>query len=285
MNKKFRQKYTLDEERNQFKKLCQPLNEWSYSPSNMEEDDNNQDLNAPINGQNKPPMNAQQGEQQPSNSMLPMDNGMDNGMDNEMNSQPDANDVNGQGIPQDNSMDDGMGEDMGMNSGEDAGENNMDMPTNDMTNDIPNDTEEIDVDDLTNAQEKLNKKMNSIGKEFNNTNSNVDNLLNALDKMNTIINNNNEQIKDLKAEIERRNPTPIEKLEMRSVNDSYPFNVKPNDYWKDKTKDSNYEIAPDDEKEYTITSDDIDNVSDNDIANSFEDNIDNGLNLKKIFGF
>ena len=41
------------------------------------------------------------------------------------------------------------------------------------------------------------------------------------------------KIEDLEKEIEKRNPTPVEKLEMMSL-DSFPYSVKLTDYWADK---------------------------------------------------
>ena len=43
-------------------------------------------------------------------------------------------------------------------------------------------------------------------------------------------------MEQIRQEIEKRNPTPIEKLNMRAANDSYPFNVSPSEYWKRKRK-------------------------------------------------
>ena len=56
------------------------------------------------------------------------------------------------------------------------------------------------------------------------------------------INASNERMDTLKAEIEKRNPTPVEKLSLRSKN-SYPFNVSPEEYWKDKEMTSNYRFS------------------------------------------
>ena len=57
--------------------------------------------------------------------------------------------------------------------------------------------------------------------------------------------------------------------------------------WEDKTKDSNYEVGPDNEKEYTITDDDLDNIDDSEIAKTFDDYDDykKGTSLSKIFGY
>ncbi len=68
------------------------------------------------------------------------------------------------------------------------------------------------------------------------------------------------KIEDLENEIIKRNPTPVEKLEMRSL-DSYPFNQKLSDYWADK--EGAYDVMHNEKntppKEYTLTRDDVDN--------------------------
>ena len=151
------------------------------------------------------------------------------------------------------------------------------------------DTQELSVDDLTNAQEKLNNKMNAIGTEFNDSNSRIDKLFKAIDKMDSMINQTNSHIENLKQELEKRNPTPVEKLEMRAAQDSYPFNIKPSDYWSDKAKNSNYDPYPDDEKEkeYTITGADLMGSDDETIAKTFDidDDMKDGLDIRKMFNY
>lgn len=124
------------------------------------------------------------------------------------------------------------------------------------------DEEVIDVDDLTDAQEKTYDKMGDLSKKF-------DKLLNVIDKFEEVIAMNDEKIDTLeaniKAELEKRNPTAIEKLNLRSQNDSQPFNVSPTDFWKEKEATSNYRIGDDmedDAPQYKIMQGDIDEVGD-----------------------
>lgn len=124
------------------------------------------------------------------------------------------------------------------------------------------DEEVIDVDDLTDAQEKTYDRMGDLSKKF-------DKLLNVIDKFEEVIAMNDEKIDTLeaniKAELEKRNPTAIEKLNLRSQNDSQPFNVSPNDFWKKKEATSNYRIGNDmeeDAPQYKIIQGDIDEVGD-----------------------
>jgi len=69
----------------------------------------------------------------------------------------------------------------------------------------------------------------------------------------------------LEKEIERRNPTPVEKLEMRSM-DSFPYSIKLTDYWQDK---EGYDVNGEEEEDYTLTQQDVDDYSSTEIEDSF----------------
>ncbi len=145
----------------------------------------------------------------------------------------------------------------------------------------------IDVDDLTKAQEKTNDKVNSVGKDLGKVDSRIEKLLGAIETLQTMFDKNNQEIADLRTEFEKRNPTQTEKLNLRSL-DSYPFKVKPTDYWADKAENSNYSAYADNQEpttnEYVITNNDVDDFNEREIADSFSipDEID--VNIKKIFG-
>lgn len=150
-----------------------------------------------------------------------------------------------------------------------------------------NDEEVIDVDDVVRAQERTNDKVNSVGRDLGTVDRRIEKLLGALEDMQTVIDKNNAEIEDLKNEFEKRNPTQTEKLNLRSL-DSYPFNVKPEDYWKEKSKNSNYDAYADNDepttKEYEITNDDVRNIS-SDIANTFDIPEDDIQDFNKIFNW
>jgi hypothetical protein len=77
------------------------------------------------------------------------------------------------------------------------------------------------------------------------------------------------KIDDIEKEIVKRNPTPVEKLEMRSLS-SYPYSQKLTDYWADKK--GPYDVMGNDKekKEYTLTKDDVDSdYSDINVRKSF----------------
>lgn len=145
----------------------------------------------------------------------------------------------------------------------------------------------IDVDDLTDAQEKVNDKVNSVGRDLGKVDSRIEKLIGAIETLQTMFDKNNQEIADLKTEFEKRNPTQTEKLNLRSL-DSYPFKVKPTDFWKDKAENSNYSAYADNEEpttqEYVITNDDVDDFTEREIADTFAVTDDLDQNIKKIFG-
>ena len=136
----------------------------------------------------------------------------------------------------------------------------------------------IDIDDLTSAQDETNSIVQDIQTKF-------DKLIGVVDKFEKFIDKNDAEINSLRQELEKRNPTPLEKLDLRTVNDSFPFNVKPNDYWKDKEATSNYRVGGDTDEvpeQYDLHQSDIDNVANwKEIADSLDDS--SLTDLTKIF--
>ena len=172
-------------------------------------------------------------------------------------------------------MADPMGGDMGADPMEDT-----------MGDELVDDGETIDIDGLTKAEDKLNVKQNRIGRDLSKVDNRITTLIDTINNLLTKVDSNNSEIESLKAEFEKRNPTQTEKLNLRSL-DSYPFNVKPNEYWAEKAKEGGYEAYADNNepttKEYVITNDDVDNPSD-DIANTFFKIDDDDIQtLEKMF--
>ena len=164
---------------------------------------------------------------------------------------------------------------------EPIGNSQMGTPA-DIQNNTPSETDEtvIDVEDLTNAQDEINKKVNSVGMDLSNVSGQLNKLMTYIQKMDNLIDQNNSKIEAFQNDLEKRLPTETEKLELR-VTDSNPFNVKTKDYWDNVSK--KYDINGQDEKEYVITDDDINQFSDASIAKTFTVSEDMKYDLTKIF--
>lgn len=267
MKKELLKDKKLVEAQKQFMRLC----EWSYVPKTLEEDDEEEMDNEPQGNeqQDVAPMGGDvEGNPEENGMDEPMQDGMDGEMPNDDMMADPNQDMQDPSQPM-------MGGDMG-------------MPP--MDSEMGEDEEVIDVDDLTDAQEKMNNKVNVVGQNLGDVSSKIESLIGMLGNMEQMINNNNQEIEKFKAEFEKRNPTQTEKLNLRSL-DSYPFNVNPKDYWAEKGSDpnSNYSGISDNEKsttqEYQITNNDVDDFDEKAIADSFFIDDEMQQDLKKIFGF
>lgn len=131
------------------------------------------------------------------------------------------------------------------------------------TTPMQNGDEVIDVDDLTNSQKETEYKIDGVDDR-------LIKIVRVIDKLIPAIEANNSKIEDLKAEFEKRNPTETEKLNLRSQS-SFPYSVKPKDYWDNKSQDGNYNVIYDngvdpnkEDKEYVLKQKDIDNIASDD---------------------
>lgn len=238
MDKEYIIKHNLMEAHKQFMRLSE-----GYLATDLSEDDDENQ------GQPDPQAQAPEGEQ------LPPEGG-DMG---DMGGMPNGD------IPNDGAPEEGMPEQMPPM--EPAGAPMSDEGMDDMDDDV------LDVEDLTQAQEKLNKKQNSLGHDLSDVDNRIVALLNAVEKIQGSLEKNNHDITDLKAELEKRVPTNTEKLNMQSLK-MYPFNVSPNEYWEDKERDGRYEAQEGDKvKEYKIKQKDVDDYTDTDIENSFDEKL------------
>jgi type IV secretory pathway VirB10-like protein len=120
------------------------------------------------------------------------------------------------------------------------------------------DTEELEITDLVTSQENIEKKQDEY---FNNLFSQLSNLESKLSEMDKIVT----KLNSLESKIEKyRDKTPQEKLELRSY-DSYPFNQKLSDFFTDKQSD----MEKTGKNEYILTTDDVTDISDAEIKNTF----------------
>lgn len=132
-------------------------------------------------------------------------------------------------------------------------------------NEPSSDEIELDVTELVKGSEAAKESADA-------ANSKIEQLMNMVNKLETqltAMSAISSKIDTLEKEIEIRNPTPKEKLEMRSL-DSYPYNIKLTDFWAEKG--DKYETTTEEEKpkEYVLTQSDIDNdYIESDIEESF----------------
>ena len=141
--------------------------------------------------------------------------------------------------------------------------------------------EEIDVTDIIKKSEEAKESSDKAVNLVNQTNDNIkklmdrfSNLEQQLTKMDTIVN----KVSKLEADIK----TPQEQLQLRSL-DSYPFNVKLQDYWNDETnpKLKNYQVSKEDQvTTYKITPEDIENFNPSDIKKSFNPSLNESKRRK-----
>ena len=283
-NVKYLKENNLYEAHKHFMRLSEAYIPTSFPEEEIEEAGEDQDPNA-------------MGGQDPMGGGMPQDpNAMGGGADPMGGGDPNAM---GGGMPQDpNAMGGGdpmAGGDPNAMGGQDpmadpmGGDMGGEDPLADVGGDMSEDDgETIDIDGLTKAQDKLNVKQNHIGRDLSKVDTRITSLIDTINNLLSKVDSNNSEIEALKAEFEKRNPTQTEKLNLRSL-DSYPFNIKPNEYWDEKAKQGGYEAYSDNAepttKEYTITNDDVDNPSDDIAKTFFKIDDDDVQTLDKLFNF
>jgi len=254
VDKELLKKYHLEEAQKRFQQIC----EYSFitKPILDEEGDDDADDNQ------QPDMTKQDAPQQ----MPPQNN------DNSGNNMPQGmgNDNNGGDMPpmtDDNQQPEGNDEPMDVDfepsdeQPEDDADKNVDS--------MQDGDEVIDVDELTQAQETADAKIDGV-------NDKLQDLLAVTTKFIAAVDQNNQKIDDLRAEFEKRNPSEEEKINIRSQA-SAPYSETPKSFWDKKTQDSNYnviynnDVDPDkEEKEYVITKADINGNDDRSLARSLD---------------
>lgn len=154
------------------------------------------------------------------------------------------------------------------------------------------DTETLNIDDLTNAQEKMNNKINTIGRNQITTDKSIEQLLGSFQSLISKIDSQNAEIQRLQQDIIKRNPTPTEDLYLQSLA-SYPYNTNIADYWKNYIANGkeNYNVVAGgmaaradggqsidgsnvepEETVYEITTDDLDNMQPDSVYKSMSMN-------------
>jgi hypothetical protein len=121
---------------------------------------------------------------------------------------------------------------------------------------------EIDVTDIVGKTEATKTSVEGMSSKMDELLNKLSDLESQVSGMDNVIN----KIDDLEKEIEKRNPTPVERLEMRSMN-SFPYSVKLTDFWQDK---EGYEATEENEEEFVLKQSDVDNYNEKDIRKSFQ---------------
>ena len=139
----------------------------------------------------------------------------------------------------------------------------------DDTTDTTGNTEEIDVTDIVTMTKETGEKAEELEGTIGKQKDSIDSLIAKLDDLEGKLNSMDKvmsSINDLEDKIEEYRPqTPEEKLELRYL-DSGPFNQSPKKYWEEKKGELKKQK---DKHEYVLTADDVENVNDNDIKNSW----------------
>jgi hypothetical protein len=124
---------------------------------------------------------------------------------------------------------------------------------------------EIDVTDIVDKTEEAKEEASQASSKIDDLLGKFSELEDKLTGMDAIIN----KMDELEKEVINRNPSPTEKLSMRSM-DSFPYSVKLTDFWADR---EGYDATGEEgeEKEYTLTQQDIDDdYNESDIKSSFK---------------
>lgn len=158
---------------------------------------------------------------------------------------------------------------------------NQEIPEEPMTDlgaeEIPEepieDEVELDITELVSGTEEAKQSADMANQKLDQLMGALDQLDQKMSSMDGITN----KIDNLENELEKRAPTPDEKLEMRSL-DSYPYNLKLTDFWSEK--EGQYDVMGVNDKndteekseEYTLTTDDINSdYNETSIKSTFND--------------
>ena len=265
-DRKLIEEYKLSEAVKRF----QQINEYTFiSSPPLTEDGEEDNQNADANGQQQ----SQQGQGGDANMQQPMSN------DGQQSPQMDAKAQESGEQPQDDmpqQSQQGAEQQMPMGNQQqptmDAGTemSQEQAPMEDDISQMQPDDEVIDVDDLTDAQEATDEKVDGV-------NTKLLRLFKVVSKYTDAIDRQNKEIEDLKAEFEKRNPTEEERLNIRSQA-GYPYSEQPKDYWQKKTAENpNYNVIYDNEvptdkeqEKFEIKRKDLDGMNYKEIADSFD---------------
>lgn len=217
-------------------------------------------------------------------------NAMGGGQDPMANADPMAGgDPNAMGGQDPNAMAGGIdpmagGADQGMNLAPNAGMDNTDpmaggqdtMDGADMGMDGSQpgpDDDVIDITQLTDAQDQMQQNQDEQNQKLDDIDSHLAMLMKVVDKFTQALDDNDAKLNDLKKEIEKRNPTEEETMNVRLHAGGNPFDQKPEEFW-DKFEDINnhYNITSNnDAPQYQLRKADIDRFNDRNVSKEFDE--------------
>ncbi len=290
MDKNFIEKNNLSEAVERFRTIAeykspkQSLNEYTFVTAAQVTEDGQEDvgeIQQPNDGMNQQQNAAPDAQNQgggmngQTNQQMPPE-GAEMPQNGDMGSMPAAD-----GGQQDMSMGD-----MSMNDGQEGGDmGDMDVPQVEddgiETEEMEPDDEVIDVDELTQSQEATEYKIDGVDDR-------LAKIYDVVRKFSEKLDTQEQSIIDLKAEFEKRNPTPEEKLNIRSQS-TYPYCETPKGYWAEKTKENPYYNVMYDNDVSTADEQDKFEIKKNDISGlnmrEISDSLDTDQNLKDYIGF
>jgi|TARA_R110000787_G_scaffold69362_5_gene154459 hypothetical protein len=147
---------------------------------------------------------------------------------------------------------------------------------------VEDEVEEVDVTELVKKNDQIGDTVEKFSTQLVDIETKFTELNDKLDNMDLLF----QKIDNLEGEIQKMAPpTPIEKMELRSL-DSFPYNQRLDDYFDEKKTqykrlrgiDLDTEDQTFTEKEYTLTAGEAEEWDDNSIGKSFNPNYDDEIN-------
>ena len=135
------------------------------------------------------------------------------------------------------------------------------------------DDDVIDITQLTDAQDQMQQNQDEQNQKLDDIDSHLAMLMKVVDKFTQALDDNDAKLNDLKKEIEKRNPTEEETMNVRLHAGGNPFDQKPEEFW-DKFEDINnhYNITSNnDAPQYQLRKADIDRFNDRNVSKEFDE--------------
>lgn len=138
-----------------------------------------------------------------------------------------------------------------------VGEPAPELPSTETPEPMPVDTStggevEVDITELINSTKDTKDKIDGTNELLNTVVSKFEELEAKMASFNEIL----DRLNQIEHDFEKRLPTPVEKLEMRSM-DSFPYSIKLSDFWSEETEDIDTDGITKNGKEYILTPEEV----------------------------